>query len=159
VRKKRNALRFLAGTCVFSAWLTLVLSLGGALFGFISATGMAATASRAAQAAPTYLPNTPSPDNPFGSAGGGLGLPGGGMGLPGGGMGAPGLPDMGGVLMPFLIALSYAGAVFTLVSGIVTFLLFLGLGQACYVLLDLEEQTFRLSETLGLVVARLGAGR
>jgi hypothetical protein len=158
VRKKRNALRFLAGTCVFSAWLTLVLSLGGALFGFISATGMAATASRAAQAAPTYLPNTPSPDNPFGSAGG-LGLPGGGMGLPGGGMGAPGLGDIGGVLMPFLIALSYAGAVFTLVSGIVTFLLFLGLGQACYVLLDLEEQTFRLSETLGLVVARLGAGR
>jgi hypothetical protein len=50
-----------------------------------------------------------------------------------------------------------ASGVFTLVSGVVCWLLFLGLGQACYAIMDLEEQAYQNSQTLEILVARLGA--
>jgi hypothetical protein len=81
-----------------------------------------------------------------------------------GGTPAPSLPGGGagpllGLLGSALPVLCIAGGVFSLVSGVVTFLLFLGLGQACYVLLDLEQQSLQMSQAIQIILARLGAGR
>lgn len=63
------------------------------------------------------------------------------------------------MLKGLIPGISFVSGVFTLVSGIVGFILFLGLAQACYALLDLEDQSFQMAQTLQMIVARLGAGR
>lgn len=153
LRKSRRSLRFLASTCVFTGWLTLVLSLlGGGISLLMGIGGLATSAA---------VPNTA---NYFPAPGGGMSGGGDGTEMPtlpgmGGGGGLGGAAGMG-VLMPQLgkviAAMTIGGALFTLVSGVVTFLLFLGLGQACYALLDMEEQQHAISDTLGIILARLG---
>jgi hypothetical protein len=158
-RKKRRSLRFLAGTCVFSAWLTLILSVIGAISMF--GAGLAAARAAAAAASGTqYFPpvsSTPSsPDSP--------GVPPGGepddLGLPANPLSS--LPKPSDFLLPiqkYAPQICYGSGAFTLVTGLVCFLLLLGLGQMCYVLLDLEEQSAQTSQALQVVIARLGAGR
>lgn len=151
-RKNRNALRFLAGSCVFSAWISLVLSLFTA-FGLVM-TGMGFAATSAAPG--STLSSTPlgGGSSPLGSGAGGeeSGIP----KLPGADLGGA---LTGGILARVVPPLCYGSAVFTLFTGVVTFLLFLGMGQGCYLLVDLEEQSFQMSEALGIIVARLGPGR
>lgn len=152
------SLRFLAGTCVFSGWATLALAVLTAGFAFMSAAGAARGNAAASRASTNYFPpSTSTPGLPGVPGATGVGVPGidsdateaiGDLGLPGLGGRGPGLAgaaDFFKGLMPLLWTLS---GVVTLVSGIVTCLLFLGLGQACYVLLDLEQQTHDLSETM-----------
>lgn len=148
-RKSRGALKFLAGTCVFSAWITLALSLLGAAFSFMGAAAASASlgaASRSQQYFPTQPPGGLLPGMGGLDGGGGASLP-----MPGG-------PFSGGadLLQKALPALGIAGGVFTLVTGIVTFLLFLGLGQAFYVLIDLEEQQTRMENMLQVLTLRPG---
>lgn len=153
-RKSRRSLRFLASTCIFTAWLTLVLSvLGGGISIFMGLAGLAT--SSAASSSSNYFPAPPA------AGGGGImggdgtempALPGLGNGGSGGGMAmfAP-------ILGRLMAALSLGGGLFTLVSGVVTFLLFLGLGQACVALIDVEEQQYRMNDTLGIILARLNS--
>jgi hypothetical protein len=72
-------------------------------------------------------------------------------------LGGPGA--MMGLMQAFIPGLCFASGAFTLVSGIVGFILFLGVAQACFALLDLEDQTFQMAHTLGAIVARLGSGQ
>ena len=158
-RKSRGSLRFLAGTCVFSAWATLVLSILFAIGTFMagaSAAAMMGAASRSQQYFPSTtptMPSVPSMPSPMDPSGGLLGQDGASP--------SPMSPSPGpftgiSMLQQFIPALSLAGGVFTLVSGIVTFLLFMGLGQACYVLLDLEEQQGRMENMLQILTLRPG---
>jgi hypothetical protein len=82
--------------------------------------------------------------------------PSGGLLAPDGPSSNPMSPSAGTLLQQAIPALSVAGGVFTLVTGIVSFLLFLGLGQACYVLLDLEEQQGRMENMLQILTLRPG---
>jgi hypothetical protein len=153
-RKPRGALKFLASTCVFSAWITLALSVLGAGLSFMGAATAAATLG-AASHSQQYFPTTSSPSpldrlNP----GGGLLDPEGGSG----GMSAPSGPFTGmtELFKTAIPAAAVAGGVFTLVTGVVSFLLFLGLGQAFYVLIDLEEQQHRMENMLQVLTLRPG---
>lgn len=155
-RKSRSSLRFLAGTCVFSAWVTLVFSIVFAVMTFMagaSAAAMLGTASRSQQYFPTTpsMPSMPSPMDPSGGLLGPEGMSGSLMNPAQG----P-LTGMTQLIQKAIPAMSFAGGVFTLVTGIVSFLLFLGLGQACYVLLDLEEQQNRMENMLQLLTLRPG---
>ena len=163
-RKKRGALRFVASSCVFTAWLTLIFSLLFAGGSFLAGAAAMAAVKSAPATSPLSIPVPPSPgatgaasglegdelnalpSSPFGGAGAGN--------SPLGGMGNP-LDMIKGLIAP----LSFVSGVFTLVSGVVGFILFLGLAQACYALLDLEDQSFQMAQTLQMIVARLGAGR
>lgn len=151
-RKSRGSLKFLASTCVFSAWITLVLSIVSAFSTFMAGVGFTATASAiTAPSSPSPLSSLPS--NPtVGGTGDDLGVPKSPLGDIGSAMG-------GAMLARFVPPICYAFGAFTLVSGIVTFILFLGLGQACYILIDLEEQSIQQGEALGIIIARLGQGR
>ena len=154
-RKKRGALRFLAGTCLVTAWLTLALSLLVAVSAGLAGASMAAR-GRAAASSTTYFP-TPAP-----GGGAGMGLPdleGGSAGLPSSGAALPGPETFLPLFLNALPALYLGSAAITLVTGIVTFLLVLGLGQACYALLDLEDQSYQMAQSLQAILARLGAGR
>lgn len=153
--KKRGALRFVAASCVLSAWLTLVVALLFAGLSLVAGLGMSASlaASRATHMPrPQGLPDLGGADS---NLGGGLfpQEPGGALGQPVAGLG--GLPDV----RPYVQGLCYASAAFNLVTGVVGFFLFLGLGQACYALLELEEESRRTTQWLEVIATRLGAGR
>jgi hypothetical protein len=156
-RKKRGSLRFLAGFLVFNAWLTLV---SGVVMAGMTVLSGAAT-SALIGAIPT-APSLPSP-MPGGMGGGGLSDLGIGMGGPGGGGSAlpvatPG-DDLKKTLATAMAVLHFGGAVLILLTGVILFICQLGLSQACYVLLDLEEQNARIQETLQMAAARQGGGR
>ncbi len=199
-RKRRGTVKFAGGTCVFSAWTTLVFSILFAIGSFITGASLSsygAAAERARQMPPltggsTFpsqsgsplgnltppfpMPRTevdpdtgaqiPVADPNLGSSGSGLegtsvggsGMGGLGGGMLGGGpMGAPGaiLP----ILAPIMSAapmLCYASGILTLVSGIGLFLLFLGLGQTCYAVVEIEDQLERMDQNLQLLVNRMG---
>ena len=152
-RKPRGALRFLAGTCVVSGWLTLVLSLIGAGLSFMAGASAAATLGAPKT---NYFQQQPSPSPLDRLAPGFGGLEGEG----GGGLTMPNptgpLTGIGKVLQQAIPAVAFAGAIFTLMTGIVSFLLFLGLGQAFYVLIDLEEQQHRMENMLQVLTLRPG---
>jgi hypothetical protein len=176
-RKSRGALRFVAGTCVFSAWVTLVLAIFGGFGAFIGAAAI--PGSMPTRPAFSGLEGAPQPGSQpglggmpglggagslgeglmgGGGAGGALGQLG-GLGAEAGGMGPGGMGSLMAFLPGILKGFYIASGLFTLVSGAVTFVLFLGLGQACYALLDVEEQAHQNHELLQTVLARLGAGR
>jgi hypothetical protein len=168
-RKKRGALRFVATSCVFSAWLTLIFSLlfaGGSFLAGAAATA-ALSKAPAASSSPYSLPSIPVPSP--GARGAASGLEGEELSAlpssPFGGSPLGGDSPLGGIGNPLdmikgmIPGISFASGVITLVSGVVGFILFLGLAQACYALLDLEEQSFQMAQTLQMIVARLGAGR
>jgi hypothetical protein len=163
--KKRSALRFLAGSCVFSAWATLVISVLLAVGSFLGGFGALATQQRVTSGT-QYFQSTPTPTAtpaPTGETDEFSGIPGlGGGGATGNPLARPGLPDLSGALSGFqalLAPMFFVSGLITLVTGVLCFLLFLGLGQACYVLLDLEEHQHQLAQVLQMIVARLGTGR
>lgn len=153
-RKSRGSLKFLASTCVFSAWITLVLSVFSAFSTFMFAAGFGTMAGSmgASPSGSLTAPANPSLSSP-GDDGLGISKP----SIPGiGNLGSA----MGGAMLGQIVGpVCFAFGAFTLVSGIVTFIIFLGLGQACYVLIDLEEQSIQQGEALGIIIARLGQGR
>ena len=160
-RKGRGFLRFFAGSCVGTAWLTLIVSL---LLGVGSMVlGGSAWSGGASRASTNYFP-TPSPA--AGELGGqpGLGADGAG-GL--GGMGAGGAGGVGGMqdalgalnLPGILGALAFWSGVLTALTGVVFFVFFLGVGRLAYAYLELEEQSFQANQTIQLLLARLGGGR
>jgi hypothetical protein len=165
--KKRGSLRFLAATCIFTAWATLVISIVTALVSFGAGAAASRRSAMAGAATTRFFPQLPT-TSPGGLGGGGLS---GGSGEEGGlGVDLPGIGGGGGaagigpgafmqMMQPYVGPLMYASGVLALVTGVVTFLLFLGLGQACYALLDLEEQSARMAQALDAIVARLGVGR
>lgn len=159
-KKKRGALRFVASSCVFSAWLTLIFSLLFAGGSFLAGAAAMSTAAKAA-ASSNYFPTPPSATGTVpgleGDELGGIKSPFGGSPLGGSPLGGLGNPlDM---LKSLIAPMSFISGTFTLVSGVVGFILFLGLAQACYALLDLEEQSFQMAQTLQIIVTRLGPGR
>lgn len=169
-RKKRGALRFVAASCVFSAWLTLIFSLifaGGSFLGGAAAMRLPKSpAASSSMPGSMPIPSLPAPGstaNAPGLEGDDLGvgsMPFGGSPLGGSPLG--GNPLGGGpfdLIREFLPAISFASGAFTLVTGIVGFVLFLGMAQACYALMDLEDQTFQMAQTLQMIVNRLGPGR
>lgn len=153
-RKSRASLRFLASSCIFSGWLTLVVSIlfaAGSVVAGVAAQKAAETAATSTQ----YFPQAPAPAQPQGDLDG-IGIPGmgGDSGILGGAAPRPGF-DFMSMFRSFLTPLYFISAGFTLLTGIVSCLLFLGLGQACYVLLDLEDQTHQITQTLQLISSRL----
>lgn len=165
-RRSRSLLRFLAGTCVFTAWITLLISVLGAAAA--AAVGVGAARMLAPGATLSTLPRLPegsalppsfpgesygvNPTTPGGSAGPGSVLQD-LMGGPPRGAGGEQLLDL--LARAWSVA-CFGGAALTLVSGLVMFLMFLGLGQACYVLLEVEERQLQLQDTLTILGARLG---
>lgn len=128
-----GSLRLLAGGCIVSAWLSLVLSV---LFGL----------AMLAAPSPSAMPGMP-PSYP-----GGPGFPGG----PGNDLGlspSPGAGQLGPLLGLMLPGLKLFGAVTTIGGGILSWLLLLAIGQALYLLLDMEENT-RITVNALLQLAR-----
>jgi hypothetical protein len=166
-RKKRGALRFVAASCVFSAWLTLIFSLLFAGGSFLAGAAAMRLPKAPAASSPLAIPSLPAPGstaNAPGLEGDDLGMgsaPFGGSPLGGSPLG--GNPLGGGgpfeLIRELLPGISFASGAFTLVTGIVGFVLFLGMAQACYALMDLEDQTFQMAQTLQMIVTRLGPGR
>jgi hypothetical protein len=146
--RKRGMLRFLGGACVGSAWLTLVLSVIAALMSFGTGASFARGKSLASGSTTNYFPpqpGYPGLDDPFAA------MPGMGAG-PGGGLG---LADLMSTLQGMAAPMMFVSGITALVGGIITFLLLLGAGQACYALIDLEERLSRTEQVLHAVASRV----
>jgi hypothetical protein len=153
-------MRFVAGSCVFSAWLTLIVSLVFGIGSVAMGAGALATAKRAS-ASSNYFPTTPN-------SGGGGGIlpgfgdePGGGSAEGGGGMAFSPMRSM----MPMfdmvkstLPVVCFASGAFSIVTGVVGFILLLGIAQLCYCILDIEEQSYQTAVTLSTLLARMNSG-
>jgi hypothetical protein len=117
--------------CVVSAWLTLIVSVLMGL-SLLAMPTPSPTAGLAIPARPDLDPN-------------GLG---GGAGLGAGGIGAL-LPALAG-------GLRWIGAVTTIGGGVISFFLLAALGQAIYVLLDMEENTRITAHAMAQIARRMG---
>lgn len=141
--KRYKTLRFLASSCIVSAWLSLGLSL---LFGIgAMISGVAGLAA----------PTAPS----IGSGGldsGGLSGGGGLDGLGGGGAGAGGLGLGGGAAAGILAAVKIATGVFTIGSGVMSFFLLMWIGLQIYVLIDTEENTRMAAAAMTAIARKMG---
>lgn len=150
-RPRRGALKFVAHSCVASAWITLFASLILAVFMLISAQNVPMTA------APAPLPQSPVYSGGFSTSGDlvdeSLGSMPGLSAPPNPGQALMGLlPSPGTIFKGALIG----SAAVTLFSGVILFFLFLGIGQACYALIDLEQRQFDLQDLLQQVLSRQG---
>jgi hypothetical protein len=125
-----GTLRILAGACIFSAWLTLVLSV---LLGL----GMLVAPSQPAM--PGLPPAYPAP------GGGDLGLP-----------TSPGAGQLGPLLGMLLPGLKTIGALATLGGGILSFFFLAALGYGLHLLLDMEENTRITAHALAQIARRQG---
>jgi hypothetical protein len=125
-----GGLRLLAGGCILSAWLSLILSV---LF------GLAMLVAPSAPVGPSLPPAYPVP------GGGDLGLP------PTSGAGQ--LGPLLGLLLP---GLKMIGAVTTIGGGVLSFLFLLALGHGIYLLLDMEENTRITAQALAQIARRQG---
>lgn len=150
-RPGRGFLRFFAGACISSAWLTLILS----IVLTVASIGSVAAIKGMTQGLGSYVNQRSQPTLP-----GGQGLPTGdlsdlGFETPSGGGGGPALgvmgalADMGGMLA----LIGYVGAALTLLTGLLMWLLFLGLGKLTHAFLDLEEQSWRDRDALQALLA------
>lgn len=132
--RRYAGLRFVASTCVTSAWLTLALSIIG---GVLMIAGGAASATS--------------------SAAGMLGPSASGAGASEGGGSAAG--NALGALLPLMLhGLQIAGGVFTIATGAITFLVLLALGMLIYVLIDTEENTRTAAAAMTAIARRMGMG-
>jgi hypothetical protein len=132
--RRHGSLRMLASSCIVTAWLSLVLSI---LFGL-------SLLAAPSPSLPTSLPgfNQRSPYNP------GLGDDGLGLGTgPAAGIGA---------LLPFASGFRVAGGIATIATGVLTFFFLAALGQAVYVLLDMEENTRITAQAMSHIARRMG---
>jgi len=128
--RRYSGLRMLASMCVVSAWLTLIVSI---LMGL----------SLLAMPTPGAVPGLPIPTRPD--------LDPGGLGSTG--VGAGGL----GALLPALAGgLRWIGAVTSIGGGVISFFLLAALGQAIYVLLDMEENTRITAYAMSQIARRMG---
>lgn len=133
--RRHGGLRLLAGTCIGSAWITLVLSV---------IVGFSLLAAPAPSLGGLQIPTRPELDP------GGLG------GLGGGGLGGAG---GAGAWLPLLAGgLRWVGALTTLGGGVLSFFLLASLGQALYLLLDVEENTRITASALAQIARRMGGG-
>jgi hypothetical protein len=123
-------LRTLAGACIFSAWLTLVLSV---LF------GLAMLVAPTPPTLPTAPPGLPGGD------GGDLGLP-----------TSPGLGQLGPLLGLLLPGLKMIGVVTTIGGGVMSFFFLAGLGYGIHLMLDMEENTRITAQALAQIARRQG---
>jgi hypothetical protein len=133
--RRYTGLRLLASTCIGSAWITLILSL---------IVGFGLLAAPVAPAGGLPIPPRPElgPDGMGGLGGGGLGGPGGAASL---------LPMLAG-------GLRWVGALTTIGGGVLSFFLLAALGQALYLLLDVEENTRITASALAQIARRMGGG-
>jgi hypothetical protein len=129
-----GTLRMLAGACVFSAWLSLVLSV---LIGL------------AMLAAPS------PPALPLGQGAAPPAYPGGG----GDDLGFPPSPGVGQLapLLGLLPGLKMFGAVTTIGGGVLTFFFLVALGYGLHLLLDMEENTRITAQALAQIARRQGS--
>lgn len=129
-------LRIVAATCTWSAVITLVGAIIAAVWTLVSISQLGALAGQI-PAAPTPQPVDPD-----------LGIP-----MPGSSGGAnPALLVLG--VLPFLKG---PIALLTLATGVFAFLIQVAMGQAIYVLLDMEENTRQSSALLAALARRSGA--
>jgi len=126
--RRYPGLRFVASTCVVSAWITLVLSVIGGIM-MMAGGGLSAAAH-----APSLMPST------------------------GGEGGAGGAAPNPGAEMARLVlgGLQFAGGVMTLVTGVGGFLLLLAVGLIIYVILDMEESTRVAAQAMSAIARRMG---
>jgi hypothetical protein len=124
-------LRMLAGACIFSAWLTLVLSV---LFGLAM---LAAPSPPAMPAAPPAYPGGPDGD---------LGLP-----------TTPGVGQLGPLLGMLLPGLKMIGLVTTIGGGVLSFFFLAALGYGLHLMLDMEENTRITAQALAQIARRQGS--
>jgi hypothetical protein len=123
-------LRTLAGACIFSAWLTLVLSVLIGLGMLVAPT-------------PSAMPGLP-PSYPGGD-GGELGLP-----------TNPGAGQLGPLLGFLLPGLKMIGVVTTIGGGVLSFFFLAALGYGVHLLLDMEENTRITAHALAQIARRQG---
>lgn len=128
--RRYSGLRMLASMCVVSAWLTLIVSV------LIGLSLLAMPTPPTAAGLP--IPTRPDLD-PNGLGGTGLG------------------PGGAGALLPALAGgLRWIGAVTTIGGGVISFFLLAALGQAIYVLLDMEENTRITAHAMAHIARRMG---
>lgn len=179
--KGRGFLKFFAGSCIFSAWLTLVICVILTVTSFFSASMLSGAANMLGGAAggspgitsPSNFPTgLPAPNGPLGTNGSGMGgggeddpfsgIPGmgggGGGALPGLG-GAPQMNPFGGVISQIMGGIIVASGVITLLTGVTMFLFLFGVGKLAYAHLDLQEQTERTQQALQAALAQLNPQR
>lgn len=125
-----GTLRMLAGTCIFSAWITLVLSV---LFGLAM---LVAPSPPAMPAAPPAYPGGP---------GGDLGMP-----------TNPGVGQLGPLLGILLPGLKMIGVVTTIGGGVMGFFFLAAMGYGLHLLLDMEENTRITAQALAQIARRQG---
>jgi hypothetical protein len=133
--RRHGSLRMLASSCIVSAWLSLVLSV---LFGF---SLMATPTPSLPTSLPGYAQRVP----------GNQGLGDDGLGMGGGAAGAL------GSLLPFASGFRVAGGIATIAGGVLTFFFLAALGQAVYVLLDMEENTRITAQAMAHIARRMGS--
>jgi hypothetical protein len=122
-----GSLRTLAGACIFSAWLTLILSV---LFGLAMLVAPS----------PGALSGLPSSVQP-------------GMG---GELGMPANPGAGqiGPLLGLLPGLKLLGVVTTIGGGVLSFFFLAAMGHGLHLLLDMEENTRMTAQALYHIARR-----
>jgi hypothetical protein len=125
-----GSLRMLAGACVFSAWLTLILSV------LIGLAMLVAPSPSAMPGMPSGLP---------GAGGGDLGLP-----------QSPGAGQLGPLLGMLAPSLKMFGAVTTIGGGILSFFFLVAMGYGLHLLLDMEENTRLTAQALVQIARRQG---
>ena len=125
--RRYPGLRFVASTCVVSAWITLALSVPG---GILMMFGGGLTA--AAQI-PALTGGADTGSGPGAAAGHAV-----------------------SAIAPILASLQFAGGVFTLVTGVGGFLVLLAAGLLIYVILDMEENTRTAAQAMSAIARRMG---
>ena len=134
--RRYTFLRIVAATCTWSAWITLIGAVIAAIWTVSSLSQLGGLAGQL-PAAPTPQPVDPD-----------LGFP-----MPGSPGGANPALQMLAVL-PFLKG---PLVLLTLATGVFAFLIQVAMGQAIYVLLDMEENTRQASTLLAALARRSGA--
>lgn len=132
--RRHGSLRMLASSCVVTAWLTLI---GSILFGI-------------------SLMAAPTPSFPTGISGYAQRSPyNQGLGDDGLGLGTSPAPGIG-MLLPFAAGFKVAGGIITVATGVLSFFFLAAIGQAIYVLLDMEENTRITAQAMAHIARRMG---
>jgi hypothetical protein len=133
--RRHGSLRMLASSCIVTAWLSLVLSI---LFGI---SLLAAPTPSLPTSLPGYAQRSPY-----------------NQGLGDDGLGGLGTGPVGGIgmLLPFASGFKVAGGIATIATGVLTFFFLAALGQAVYVLLDMEENTRITAQAMTHIARRMG---
>lgn len=135
-RPKYPGVRFLASSCIVSAWLTLILSLVGGV------VMIASSVSPDLTPAPQRL--SPSPIS---------GLDDAGTSAEPRSSQSEAMLALMNVLLP---SIKVGSGILTIATGVVTFFLLLALGMLMYVLLDMEQNTRSAAAAMSAIAQRMG---